>query len=531
MLVLGFCNRTGTSYTAICARCLQHVHGMEKSVFGFRYSKKEVPTQASGGLMSPDVFGSPIAAIDPQLYQEIVGTPCKHAFKRGGFCRYSGGMVGCGSYGEGQQYEYRNALVETLYRAYLRIPDKAIARENFELIDQLLPIGPPGSRERPVFQHPYEAEARPNEPLSILLRGVGLVDTADEWRKALDAVRAGGRPLDLLQDHAIVSSRLGHPDLHVRLQAIDELAMKNSPEAWTAVGTCLLDPLTRKHASERIIMARYIPLFDAVLESYSVARKGDAIRQDAVDLPEVFRYVIGLLKADEIRTLFQQQRAGADRIFLAAVREQYQFEFLDELIDLLNRRPSRAALDTIQHLLKGPYPFKAAPTLDGKSAKDPWAFLVANPNLKPFGGTRGGKEMCRIQQEVVALGIRREAANWSRLHDLYQSWIAKGGAEWWAAGFAQAMAEADRPRTLKFLEAELDPHGGMIITAALGGLGVIADAAMLPAIQEFKDRTKNFGFQTNSYYREFFDYALYQCQGIHRWRLLQKPDRSYVIEK
>jgi hypothetical protein len=505
---------------------------MEKSLFGFQYSKEEVLTQASGGLASPDVFGPPIAAIDPQLYQEIVGTPCKHAFKRGGFCRYSGYTVGCGSYGEGRQYEYRNALVETVYRAYLRIPDKMIARENLDLIDQLFPIVPPGGREAPVFRHPAEAEARPNEPLSILLRGVGLVDTADDWRKVLDAVRAGGAPLDLLHDYTLVSSRLNHPDRRVRIHAIDELARMNSPEAWAAVGTCLSDPLMRKRASERIIWARHLPLFDAVVKSHGFAREGDDILRGAVNLPEVFMYTIGGLKAEEIRTLLQQHRAGADRVALAAVREQNRIEFLNDVISLVNRRPSRAAMDTIHILLEGPYPLGELGGADGKLAKDPWAYLVAKTDAGEIGRS-GRKETNRLLREAVELGVQRKAANWPRLHDLYRSWIAKRAVEWGATAFAQAMAEADRPRTLKFLEDELndglDDYGR--ITAALASLGMIADAAVLPAIQNFKDRTKGDGFQTNPHYRKFLDFALHRCQGIHRWRLREKPDRSYVIEK
>ena len=181
-MMLGTCSRSTLSYGAICARCLQHASGIEKSIFGVRYYRKAVHRQASGGLMSPDIFGPPIAQIDPHLYEEISGHACAHLFMRTGFCRYSSGMVGCGSFG-GRQYQFRNALIENLYRAYLRVPDKPLARESFELIDQLFPVSSDRSAERPPMQHPLEAEALPNEPLSILLRGLALVSSTTEWRR------------------------------------------------------------------------------------------------------------------------------------------------------------------------------------------------------------------------------------------------------------------------------------------------------------------------------------------------------------
>jgi hypothetical protein len=108
-------------------------------------------------------------------------------------------MIGCGSYG-GRQYQFRNALIENLYRAYIRVPDKQLARESFELVEELFPISSEKRIEEPRMQHPLEAEARPNEPLSILLRGLALVSTTTEWRQVLNAARAGDGSLGLLQN-------------------------------------------------------------------------------------------------------------------------------------------------------------------------------------------------------------------------------------------------------------------------------------------------------------------------------------------
>jgi hypothetical protein len=350
---LGAASRSTLSYSATCPRCLQHAGGVEKSIFGVIFSRKVVQRQSSGGLGSPDAFDSPAAPVDPRLYEEISGHPCDHMLMRGGFCRYSGGGVGCGLFGDSQRFEFRNAIAENLYRAYLRVPDKPLARETFELVDQLFPIRS-GTRAASVpMRHTFEAEARPNEPLSILMRGLGLVSSVEEWREVLNAARAGDGSLALLNDLDLLTSRLDSPDPAVRVQAIDLLAAMNQPGAWTAVATCLDDPQVGLHASERIVWRRYLPLFDAVLEAAEKALSPDERIESLDSIPEPLRDFVTYLEPDEIRSLLSQQRPRVDLLCLAAIQKQEAFDFLDEVVDLLNRRPTVAAAATVEILFEG----------------------------------------------------------------------------------------------------------------------------------------------------------------------------------
>jgi hypothetical protein len=533
LMLLASGSRSTLSYSAVCPRCMQHAAGVEKSFFGIVYSRKEVHRQTSGGLMSPDIFGPPVAQIDPRFYEEIMGHPCTHVFIRGGFCRYSGGMVACGSFGQARQYEFRHALIENLFRAYRRTSDKVLARETYGLIDELYPIvDPKDRRSPPPLLHPLEAEAWPNEPLSILLRGLALVNTSEEWRDVLAATRQGNGFLDLLQNQAILASRLEHSDPAVRLQAVDQLAAMKDPAAWSLVATVLNDRAIGKHAAERIVWARYLPLFDAVFEADEEA---DQERDPVEYLPKAFRNITGELSVKEIRALLAQDKPYADRICLAAIRQQNRLEMLDEVVALLNRRPSRAAVVTVESLLEGPYPLDVTKTSNGKSAKDPWSSLVAETRMNAGGNTSSftssGEHMYRIQQQVVTLGIQRNPENWPKLRDLYKQWISKGGAEWWAAGFAQAMAESDRKKTQIFLAAELDEgeRQQMRTTAALSGLGAIGDPSSLPALEAFEQQAKGGEFDKHPYYRKYLDYALHRCHGIHKRRLVQNADSAYRI--
>lgn len=532
----GLSSRSSVSYSATCPRCLQHASGVEKSVLRVPYHRKEVQRQASGGLASPDVFGPPVVPIDPHLYEEINGHACDHVFIRGGFCRSSGGVIGCGRFGDADRYEFRHSLVENLYRAYLRVPDKPLARETSDLIEQLFPVSSGAGVPPPPMRRLFEAEAKPNEPLSILFRGLGVVSSAEEWRQVLNAARAGDGSLELLKNRELLVTRLDSPDPAVRVQAIDLLAAMNQPEAWAAVGTRLGDRQVGKHAAEKIVWGRYLPLFDAVLEADEQARSPD-VRIDADFVPAPLRSLIDSLKPDEIRTLIAQQRPRVDRFCLLAIRQHDGFEFLDEAVALLNRRPSQEAVLTIQSLLAGPDALGVRSKSSSRSSEDPWTAMKTDTIITPVeemsGYTSLGKESYRIQQEVVRLGSQRDAANWPALLERYETWNARGGSEWWAAAFAQAMAESDRQKTLDFLANELDAsrYPPERIRNALAGLGAIADPNSLAAVEALGAETRWKHYLDNAYFRKPFDYALHRCRGIHLWRLERNADSSYTIKK
>jgi hypothetical protein len=134
---------------------------------------------------------------------------------------------------------------------------------------------------------------------------------------------------------------------------------------------------------------------------------------------------------------------------------------------------------------------------------------------------------------VVRLGVECNPGNWEKLQNLYRRWISERGSEWVAAGFAQAMAESDRAKTLSFLAGELEPRDDRRLQTlgSLAGLGAIADESSVPALESFRNKAAGGLFEENAYYRKFLDYALHRCRGIHRWRLVKNSDSTYTIEK
>jgi hypothetical protein len=522
--IAGVFTRQSLHYSATCARCLTEVSGVEKSALGIVYSRTETPHRT---------------LFDPHLYQKITGRDCEHAFIRTGFCRYSLGLIGCGQSG-GPKYELRRALIENLYRTFLRIDDSALALESYRFIDQRLPIDlPPGeksTRTAVTMDSIFQVEAYPADPLSILYRGLPLVGDPQEWRRILDAARTGNASIDLLTDSAILVSRLQNLDKAGQFQIIDQLAALDKPEAWAAVAGCLNDPRTYHHAAELIIVGRRLTLFEAIFRANGIAENpATAAVDEPQNLPAEFdEYFLQQLTPEQIRALLDQQRPLVDRIALAAIRKQNRFEFLDAVLDRLNRHSSAAALVTIDALLAGPDPFGR--TLKaGEPPTDPWPGLVATTSLAPVESmtnyTALGQKSYRTMQQVVTLGLQRKPGNWPKLCNLYTRWIDERGAEWWSAAFAQAMAESDRPRTLEFLQSRLDPVASYEKnTATLASLGAIADEASLPLILDFQQKARP-PFQQSINRDVYLAYALHRCSRRQHWRLVHEPGSSYSIEK
>jgi hypothetical protein len=211
-------SRSTHTYLATCVACLQLARIVEKSILGITYSRTEELRPHAGTAYDSVTNRRIIAPLDPKLYREITGHHCEHTLVRDKFLR---------------KYYFRKELVENLYRGYLRVPDQALARETSALIDQIYPSylakNPTAPRIRPPLQHSFEAALLPNEPLSILYRGLGLVSNSAEWRQVLDAARAGNGSLTLFVDPAILARRLDNPDPAVRFQIIDQLGLTTYP--------------------------------------------------------------------------------------------------------------------------------------------------------------------------------------------------------------------------------------------------------------------------------------------------------------
>ena len=101
------------------------------------------------------------------------------------------------------------------------------------------------------------------------------------------------------------------------------------------------------------------------------------------------------------------------------------------------------------------------------------------------------------------------------------------------AAIAQAMAESDLAKTLDFLlsQLDLDYSRKEQTSAAIAGLGAIADPGSLAPLLAFLKTGAGTSFEGHSYYKPYIAYALHRCRGIHRWRLVKDPSSTYSIEK
>jgi hypothetical protein len=502
----------------------------DKSILGIAYSHIEKLHPHAGSVYDPVTNLRVVAPLNPKLYQEITGHRCEHTFVRNKLMR---------------EFEFRKELIENLYRCYLRIPDQTLAREALALIDQHYPINPAKDTAslgiRPSIQYAFEVGSHPNEPLSILYRGLALAGDAAEWRQILDAANAGDGSPKLLVDPGTLARRLENPDPEIRSQVIDQLAVLNEPSAWATISKCLKDPHTGKHAARKIVYSGQLQYFDAVFEADEKTRAGEHYKEDDPIgyAPEIFDHLLVKYTAEEIRNLFAQNRPYLDRLGFAAIRRQQRFELLEEVLALLNERPTPFAIRAIESLLQGPTPFEAGMGFSDSPRLDPWAMLVAHTNINPIESlanyTERGKQSILNRQQIVRLGLQRDPAKWGELRDLYIASISQLGGQQKSAAIAQAMAESDRGKTLAFLLSQLDLEYTRKdqTVAAIAGLGSIADPSSLVPLLAFSEKNIIGGISINGHstYKPFIDYALHRCRGSRRWRVVKNTNSIYTIER
>lgn len=536
LLLLSTCTHSSLSYSALCARCLQHQHGVEYSILGLRYSHHEWLSQGVGGLMSPAIFSPHIAPVDPHIYDEIFGRPCQHSFIRAGFCRSSFGVTGCGAFGGSDQYGVREALIENLYGAWRRIPDRELARATYAYIEELSPIVTGQSRLElsPTFLQ-FEAQ-RPDSSLGILMRGLPLVTTEAEWAKLLRDARQGNGDTGLLQDIPLLAARLQFKDPIVRAQVVDQLASLDQPEAWEVIATVLRDDDIGGKAMDHILDARKFPLFEKVLQARIpgfVDGSTDFFVDESTDVWQPFAGVASRLKdlSDaEVRSLFGHYGPLVNNLCVSIIRQGNRIDFLEQLLEYLNRSQWPGYVPAIESLLKGPDPFTQIDPKTRQPAEDPWRTILA---LRGRSASAGHPRTNQLIQEAITLGAQPDPAHWPKLRDVYRGWLTEGGNVWDAAAFAQAMAASDPARTADFLDAELTRFDGddSSRAAALAGMGILANPANLPALEATAKPAAGRLFVNPSYYGIYYRYAVHRCRRLHLWRLSRNADGTYVLLK
>lgn len=206
--------RTKTSYGAVCAKCLQRMHGLEVKFGGILISNEQKmekfhPSPDGGGGFT---LGS-MPAVDPKFYADITGHPCAHSFKRTGFCRSSGRGVGCGHFSEGTAFRPRLETLDVILRTFSRIPDRDLGAASLNVLDQIFPPNAT-AQEAHKLSYDFEGTVKNLETMTLLL---SIVETPDEWRTALEHFENGFQgKAPLISDGAFIEARSHSVDPLVR---------------------------------------------------------------------------------------------------------------------------------------------------------------------------------------------------------------------------------------------------------------------------------------------------------------------------
>jgi hypothetical protein len=495
-----------------CPLCLQSGDRVEKDLFGIPYYRHQSLRRYPGGIDTPFGVGPRSGYVDPKLYEEIFGHPCTHEFKKGGFCRSTYGLVGCGAYGEGSRLRVRNEVAVEIFHAYSRVHDKAIARKTFDLIESLQPIN----------------STLPPDPKFYFLRhNLALVGTVKEWEQVLaDAQDDESSTGLVVRDIPVLKERLTSGDLHLQLAVIEALAELNTPESWKALAPALNEPQLAGRVNEMIRQNHPLSLYPAFVKycANGVKFQDRPVWPFLNDPRQSFDK---RFSDDELRTFLRLRDPYVDCVCLGTIWKEYRFELLDEVMDALDDRPSAAAKVAAEQLLIGP-PILSGLTpehIDGLSPEE-----RARRNRDPWITIANGGQMESAQAEVVKLGREAKPENWDAIQKHWETHFARSGEESIAAAFAQAMYQCDPQRTCEWLAAQFPVKiGSHRFRCVLASMGAVGDRSLLPALESFS--ASNPWSIQNQYWRPYLDYALHRCRRIQDWKLVQDSMGHYHIEK
>jgi hypothetical protein len=108
-------------YSLKCTRCLQEYQVVEYQFCGGTYhSKKHL------------VF-------ERYDMNEILGAPCEHVYRTGGFGREAVGMISDGETAEGNFFRPRWEVIETAFALNKQFPNKELLRRTLTITDKMFP--------------------------------------------------------------------------------------------------------------------------------------------------------------------------------------------------------------------------------------------------------------------------------------------------------------------------------------------------------------------------------------------------------
>jgi hypothetical protein len=521
VLTVLWVSRITISFSAICPNCLQYAHGYQIRVLGIPCYYRLRPDQSHRGLASPDAFTNRIPPIDPRLYEKIMGRRCKHEYRKLGFCRYSWFGVACGG-GGASRWDPHLQAIEQIYRAYSRIEDKPLAQQSFRIASDLARV--------------IRSDETKRRELEAFGQGLGVISSRDDWAE-LVAKGQSGKLLeeDVRKDLDTLRSALAHTNADVRLNALERLADLNQPPAWEHVGRALSNPELAPHAAQRILWARYPPLLSKTLQYYG--RESAGVEKTAWPFAGSIWPWQPNLSHDDIRGLLRQKDPWIDAYCLPHVWLKGRVDMIDEVLNLLNDRPTPAAKVAVEQLIAGRCPFYVAPfDINAPVEQKPPHGIMTTVETLSFSAfltnshclTDTRDKLCKVVREILRLAQESSSANWPAMRALTDQWIDARGSESFVAAFAELLMKCDRDRTRQWLTGELKVHPDTHrFTCILTAVAVMAAPEFLPALEGLREEHTSLNWHQASY----LGYAMHRCRRIHLWKLVQQPTGQWAIIK
>jgi hypothetical protein len=523
LTIAGLLTDTIIDYSADCVLCLRRERGIEYHFFGIRVFHRQTPSNYRPEQI--DEFPLPtIPTGDPATFDALRGAPCPHVFKRAGFGRSSllVGGAACGGYSEGPAFSGRRYALSALHHLYKRVPDLTLARESLAVIDRTFPADLSLDAAVHSPDHTY-----PLRDISALLN---LITTESEWRLALGGLQSGpATALPFLHDPDFLAKRLQSTDPIVRQTSASLITGLNPMPEARFLPMLLASP-------DRVVVDRAA---DSILANRRLEFFGPMLRAKKIQ-PE--SYWFKDYKEPEIISLLGQNDPVVDEFCFTAITAGERLSMIDLVVKRLNERQTPAALNTIAALLRGPTPFD--------NNRDPWENIDSLPLLGPDElkdyidvGTASkvrDPRKWKFLNAVKGLAANGDAADWDFLHKAYLRAVTGGVNETYCAVMAKALMTLDPHRTRRLLVDELQADDHQRQSAALVGMGLIAEAGFAPAIVEFSQNPPAASSKNhypaavifkNHHYARFLAYALHRTQGIHRWQLRKDEDGHYILLK
>ena len=461
--------------------------------------------------MDPAALGGGVPQVDPAFFEELTGSKCVHVFVLQGKCVYSMSLVKC--YGGARQYQSRIETLEELYNLYRRVPSKSLAKQTYERIDRVQPVG---------------ATSR-GADLYLLREHLTLVTNEQDWKYVLALpleVQAGIGEAFFNRERLI--ALLGNTNASIRLKAFELLLTDEDENTWRIVGNLLDDAQLGSIARSRIMQQRHFPLYGAVLRRVAYESQRDA--------PDTFRGwpysagwlpLLGSLTDDDIYELLRQKDRFVDVFCFGVIAVQQKLHFLEQMVAVLNERSSPQAVVAIRELLAGPYPFVFNPREPQHWAQVRWLPSATNVWTWCSVGDEYLKDLAALR-----LPAEPRKESWEPLRSFFELCVTRKFSESPAASLAHAMSLCDTTRTRSWLLEELrenrDPER---LACALAGAGTIADPELLPALEKIAASPERPNKADWPRQAACLDYALHRCRGIHLWQLEKNPQGRYVIVK